>query len=340
MNMAFSTIKDIIDDTFGGLFGEMQETGAAPDTAVVRVPAHDRGTGCVEVSGGRTKGYGQEGDGNNPLSSGFERLDKLTGGLRPGELTIIAGLPGVGKTSLALNMADHVAVKAGAPVAVFSLDTDRQELLARLVSSRSEVSLNNIFSGFLTDADRTLLDRAVLTLYSSPILIDDATKHNVHTIKEALTRLERPARPGLVIVDCLQLLTESQRPVMDKEELRHICTSLKGVATEFDIPVVALYQLPQSWQHKKVVPHPTFLVSEGYTREYNADVIVFIYRRTVCKRCNSPIELCPCQVRHRATFVVARSDGTAGVAQHSFLNHAVKFEDPDAVHAQRRWLKE
>ena len=264
------------------------------------------------------------------ISSGFETIDKLSGGgLRPGEVTVLAGLPGVGKTTLAINMTGNAAVKDKRSTAFFSLDMNRDEIILKLISSRAGVSLDNIYSGFIIPEDRPLLDETLGAISASPLYIDDSGQNTTTSIKATLTENAEKLGLQLVVIDCVQLLTAKHKTLLSEKELSGICSELKKIALEFELPIIALYQLPHTWLSKKVVPHPAFLINKGFTQAIGADRVIFIYRESVCKFCDSPIELCVCPEPHKAHIIVAGRDGKSNVIDFKFSTRLVRFEEPD-----------
>ncbi len=262
---------------------------------------------------------------NTHIVTGFADLDSLLGTLDNDSLTLIAGLPGVGKTSLSLNIAEYVGANSDMPVAFFSLDINREELLTRLVSARSKVTLDNIYSGFITSAEREGLDASLEDLYHAPIYIDDSAGHSLASIKEQVLTTKDRLGLKLIIIDCMQLIGDKNAGELS---LRKIGAELKALASEISIPIITTYQLPQAWQSKKVVPHPSFILRQGAVKDYCADKVILIYRRGVCRECHCQIELCTCALDQATRLVVGHGDSQKGVAHLRFISSSVHFETP------------
>lgn len=350
--MAFFQTKELIDHVFGvaapelskthsskddGLDPECYNSGMYIDPAVfLGHPSDEENRSPIGVFNSQRPGIknkeGRDREKSSKgaaINTGFPGLDKILGELKAGSLTLLAGLPGVGKTSLALNIAEHAATKINAPVAFFSFDIDKEELLTRLVSARSRVKLDSIYSGFITPPERESLDAALVGLYRAPIYIDDNARHSLTTIREQIKEHKDKLDLKLIVIDCMQLIKEKGH---SEKALREIGFELKDIAREFSLPVISLYQLPQSWQNKKIVPHPSYILKQGAVKNYCADKIVLIYRRGACRECRSQIELCTCSLNHDTRLVVSGgADSTQEVAHLRFLNGSVHFEIPDAI---------
>ena len=265
---------------------------------------------------------------NTIIKTGFSELDSLLGNLDSDSLTLIAGLPGVGKTSLALNIAEEVAAATSTPVAFFSLEIEREELLTRLVSAHSQVTLDSIYSGFITSEERKDLNTALEDLYHAPLHIDTDMGHSLSTIREQIEYCKDRLGIKLIIIDCMQIIKNENKK--DKS-LRKVGSELKALARELSIPIIATYQLPQSWQNKKVVPHPSFILRQGAAEHYSANKIILIYRRGICRECDCQIELCTCDLDLDTRLVVATGSSQKGVAHLRFISSSVHFETPPAI---------
>jgi replicative DNA helicase len=238
----------------------------------------------------------------------------------------------VGKTSLALDITTHTATEAGTPVGFFSFEIGREELLIRLISARSRVQLDSIYSGFITTTERENLDATLASLYRAPIHIDDNPRHSIASIREQIKECKDKLGLKLLVIDCLQLIKNKDHATtsskLSEKTLRAMSLELKAIAKEFSLAIISLYQLPQTWQSKKIIPHPTFILGRGAAEKYNADKIILIYRRSVCRECQSPIELCTCSLNHDTRLVVSGSDTIQDVTHLRFLTDSVHFETP------------
>jgi len=180
------------------------------------------------------------------LACGFPGIDKLTGGFQPSNLVVLAARPGMGKTSLALNIAHHVAVDGRAPVAVFSLEMSSQELGERMICSAARVSSHKVRTGALSGDDYAKLIQVVGELEKADIFIDDSAGLNMFELRAKARRLAAKKTLGLVIVDYLQLMMGDGRAENRQQEVANISRSLKQLARELEIPVIAVSQLNRS----------------------------------------------------------------------------------------------
>ncbi len=215
------------------------------------------------------------------VPTGFKDLDDKLAGLQRSDLVVLAARPSMGKTALALNIAHNVAVKAGLPVLIFSLEMSKEQLVDRLLAMESDVAAWALRTGNLTDADFEKISEAMGTLSEAPIFIDDTPSMTVSEIRTKARR-EAHQRPiGLIIVDYLQLMSGGSRFGGDSnrvQEISEISRGLKGVARELNLPVMALSQLNRSVENR-TPPHPQLSdLRESGSIEQDADVVAFIYR--------------------------------------------------------------
>ena len=219
------------------------------------------------------------------LSSGFEKLDQLTGGLQPGDLFIIAARPSMGKTALALNLARNVAVDSGKKVAVFSLEMTTRALVMRLLSSEAQVDFSAFQKGLISSEVHGRLLAAAARLAEAGIWIDDSGMATVLEIRSKCRRLSREHGLDLVVVDYLQLAHGDGGTASREQEISEISRGLKGLAKELDIPVVALSQLNRGPENRKEDKRPMLAdLRESGAIEQDADIIGFIYRDVVYNR--------------------------------------------------------
>ena len=211
------------------------------------------------------------------LSTGFVDLDQKLGGLQKSDLVILAARPSMGKTSLALDMIRHIGVNMKVPVGIFSLEMSKDQLVDRLLSSQSDVNLWKIRTGHLNDEDFEKIGEAMGVLSEAPIYIDDAAGSTVMEVKTKARRLHMEHGVGLIVVDYLQLM--SGRNTDNRvQEVSEISRSLKILARELNIPVVALSQLSRNLENRPdKVPQLSDLRESG-SIEQDADVVMFIYR--------------------------------------------------------------
>lgn len=212
------------------------------------------------------------------VPTGFPDLDRLTAGFQPSDLVVIASRPSMGKTSLALNMVTHAAVEAGIPSAIFSLEMSKEQLVQRMLCSEARVSGSKLRGGFLSESDWPKLTRAAGTLSEAPIFIDDTPALNVLEVRAKARRLKKERGLGLLIVDYLQLMRGVGRVESREREISEISRSLKALAKELNVPVVALSQLNRGVEARHDRRPQLSDLRESGSIEQDADVVMFVYR--------------------------------------------------------------
>jgi replicative DNA helicase len=220
------------------------------------------------------------------LPTGFRALDNILAGLQKSDLVILAARPSLGKTSLALNIAQHAAVKEGVPVGIFSLEMSKEQLIDRLIAGESGIDAWRLRTGTLEDADFPKINNAMARLSEAPIYIDDSASANVMEMRTKARRLQSEHDLGLIVVDYLQLMTgRSQGSAENRvQEVSEISRSLKGLARELNVPVLALSQLSRGVEMRNPqIPQLSDLRESG-SIEQDADVVMFIYREDYYNR--------------------------------------------------------
>jgi replicative DNA helicase len=216
------------------------------------------------------------------VPTGFTDLDRMTSGLQPGDLVIVAGRPSMGKTSLALNMAEHVALESGLPVGVFSMEMGASQLVMRMLGSVGRLDQHKVRTGRLADEDWRKLTDAVGRLNDAPIHIDETAALNSLELRARARRLHRQyGKLGLIVVDYLQLMSASSQGENRATEISEISRGLKALAKELGVPVVALSQLNRSLEQRPNKRPVMSDLRESGAIEQDADLILFIYRDEV-----------------------------------------------------------
>jgi len=215
------------------------------------------------------------------VPTGFKGLDRRLAGLQPSDLVIIAARPSMGKSSLALNIAQHVATEEKTPVGFFSLEMSKEQLVDRMLCAEAGIDLWKLRTGSLDDDDFPKLGHAMGVLSDAPLYIDDAANANVMEIRTKARRLQAEHGLGLIIVDYLQLMAGTNGGGGSDnrvQEVSEISRGLKGIARELDIPVIALSQLSRAVEQRQ--PHIPQLADlrESGSIEQDADVVMFVYR--------------------------------------------------------------
>lgn len=216
------------------------------------------------------------------LPTGFHQFDEMTSGLQKSDLIIVAARPSMGKTSLCLNIAIYLAIKEDVPVAIFSLETSKQQLVLRMLCAEARVDAHALKRGFLKDDDWPKLTTAAGNLAQAPIYIDDTPGMTVMQMRAKARQLvKRDKNLGLIIVDYLQLMGGGKRKENRQQEISEISRALKALARELGIPLIALSQLSRAVENRKP-PRPILSdLRESGAIEQDSDVVSFIYRPAV-----------------------------------------------------------
>src|SRR5262245_3443019 len=210
------------------------------------------------------------------VPTGYEDLDKLTSGFQPGDLIILAGRPSMGKSSLAVNIAENAAIVHKMPVAIFSLEMSKEQLVLRMLGSQSEVGLHKIRNGYLAQEDWPRLTTGAGLLTQAPIMIDDSAAPTVFEIRAKCRRLMAENKLGMVVIDYLQLIRSSGRPENRVQEVSQITRALKALAKELSVPIVALSQLSRAPEQRGTDRRPQLSdLRESGSLEQDADVVMF-----------------------------------------------------------------
>jgi replicative DNA helicase len=213
------------------------------------------------------------------LSSGFIDLDKYTAGFHPGDLVIVAGRPSMGKTSLALNMAQHISLVEHKPVALFSLEMSRELLVQRMLCSEAQVDAQKVRRGFTSAKDIERLTNAAGLLSEAPVFIDDTPAISTLDMRARARRLKAEYDISVVIVDYLQLARASERSENRQQEISSISRAMKALAKELSIPVIALSQLSRAVEARGGDKRPMLSdLRESGAIEQDADLVLFLYR--------------------------------------------------------------
>ena len=255
------------------------------------------------------------------LPSGLADLDRITTGFLPSDLIIMAARPSVGKTSLALNIARNTALKADVPVVVFSLEMSKEQVAQRLLCSEAAIPSQKLRNGYLDEDEWRRLSSALGRLGEAKIYIDDTPSISVMELRTRCRRLKAEHGLGLVVVDYLQLMRPSHKAENRQQEISEISRSLKGLARELGVPLIALSQLSRAVeQRQKPIPQLSDLRESGAI-EQDADVVVFLYSDPEMDQQNT-IEL----------IVAKQRNGPTGSLRLFFSKEICRFEDLDVVH--------
>ena len=256
------------------------------------------------------------------VATGYEELDRMTAGLQPSDLIILAGRPSMGKTALAMNMVQHAALIEKIPVAVFSLEMSMEQLALRMLCSIGRIDSQRIRTGRLQDPDWPKLTRATGMLSDAPIFIDDTAGITVLEMRAKARRLKSEHDLGMIVVDYLQLMQGKAGTENRAQEISDISRSLKAMAKELDVPVVALSQLNRSLESRTDKRPQLSDLRESGAIEQDADVIMFIYRDEVYNKAEDNPN------RGLAEIIVGKQrNGPTGVVKLTFLAEFATFEN-------------
>ncbi|MBV8032881.1 MAG: replicative DNA helicase, partial [Betaproteobacteria bacterium] len=218
------------------------------------------------------------------VPTGYTRLDQMTSGLQAGDLVVVAGRPSMGKTALALNIAEHVAVDNGLPVAIFSMEMSAAQLAMRMLGSIARVDQHKMRTGKLNDREWSELSDAMAKLHETPLFIDEGGALTALEVRARARRLKRQySKLGLIVIDYLQLMSSTAQGENRATEISEISRSLKAMAKELDVPVIALSQLNRAVDQRPDRRPVMSDLRESGAIEQDADVIMFIYREVVYK---------------------------------------------------------
>lgn len=254
------------------------------------------------------------------LDTGFKDFNEKTNGLQPGDLIIVAGRPSMGKTAFALNLAVNAAKHSRAKIAIFSLEMGKEQLVMRMMTSEARINAGDVSKGVLTDRDWPKLSAAADQLSQLDIFIDDQAGLSSYEIRAKCRRLAKERGLDFILIDYLQLMRGSDKASSREQEISEISRSLKALAKELHVPVVALSQLNRSLENR-VNKRPLMSdLRESGAIEQDADVIAFIYRDVVY---NPETE-----DQNVAEIIIGKQrNGPIGTTRLSFINSQTRFED-------------
>ena len=260
------------------------------------------------------------------VPTGFTDLDEMTSGLQPSDLIIVAGRPSMGKTALALSIAQYAAIEKRETVAIFSLEMSKEQLVLRMLCSEARVDAHKLRSGFLGRTDWPKLTSAAGRLAEAPIYIDDSPAMTVLEMRAKARRLKAERGLGLVIVDYLQLMRGRGGADNREQEISDISRSLKALAKELAIPVIALSQLSRAVETRGGDKKPQLSdLRESGAIEQDADVVMFIFREEVYRQTEENRGIADILLRKQR-------NGPTGEIQMAFIDRYTRFENLETAH--------
>ncbi len=272
------------------------------------------------------------------LATGFTEFDRMTSGLQKGELIIIAARPSMGKTALAINMAQNAAIDHNATVAVFSLEMSKESLLRRMLASQAWVDQRKLQTGFLGREDQEKLQNALGQLVESRLFIDDSAGISLSEMRAKARRLKHTNKGlDLIVVDYLQLMSatipSSGRKNYENrtQEVSAISRGLKALAKELEVPVVALSQLSRASERRGDDKRPMLSdLRESGSIEQDADVVAFIHRESYYNRTE---EMSEADEAKSEIIVAKQRNGPTDTVHLNFIAKYTRFDNPDSEHA-------
>jgi replicative DNA helicase len=256
------------------------------------------------------------------VPTGLADLDKLTSGLHGTDMIIVAGRPGMGKTSFALNIAEAVALEAQLPVAIFSMEMPATQLVMRFISSVGRLDQHRLRTGQLNDDEWQRLSYSLGKLHEAPIFIDETPGLNPIDLRARARRLHRQhgGKLGLIIIDYLQLMTSHKESDNRAAELSEISRSVKGLAKELNVPIMALSQLNRSLEQRADKRPMASDLRESGALEQDADIIMFVYRDEIYNP--------DTQDKGKAELIIAKHrNGPTGMVPMTFIGEYTRFEN-------------
>ena len=255
------------------------------------------------------------------VPTGYTKLDQMTSGLQGGDLVVVAGRPSMGKTALALNIAEYVAVDNGLPVAVFSMEMSASQVATRMLGSIARVDQHKMRTGRLNDSEWGSLSDAMGKLHETPIYIDEGGALTALEVRARARRLKRQfSKLGLVVIDYIQLMAASAQGENRATEISEISRALKAMAKELDVPVIALSQLNRALEQRPNKRPVMSDLRESGAIEQDADVILAIYRDEVYNP-ESPDK------GTAEVNILKQRNGPIGVVKLTFLGQFTRFEN-------------
>lgn len=308
-----SNVNDVLDDAENAIF-QISENKIKPSFFPLRDLIKDSFKSIEQLYEKKALITG--------VPTGYDDLDQLTSGLQKSDLIIIAGRPSMGKTAFAINIAQNASIKTGVPVAIYSLEMSREQLALRMLASEARVDSQRLRKGFLGETDWPKLTTAAGTLSDAAIFIDDTPAISVLEMKAKARRLKAEQGLGLIVLDYLQLMRGRDASMPREQEISEISRSLKSLAKELNVPVVALSQLNRQVEARTDKRPQMADLRESGAIEQDADVILFIYRDEVYNKSEDSPE------KGLAEIIIGKQrNGPTGKVKLSFLKDYTRFEN-------------
>jgi replicative DNA helicase len=259
------------------------------------------------------------------VPTGFTELDEMTAGLQPGDLVIVAARPSMGKTSFVLNIAQHVGIQTDMTVGFFSLEMSKEQLFMRMLTGEARIDAHRFRSGYLNEKDYGRLSHALGTLAEARVFIDDTASIGVLEMRAKARRLQAEHGLHLLIIDYIQLMQGRGRFESRQQEIASISRSLKGLAKELRIPIVALSQLSRASETRSDHRPQLSDLRESGALEQDADVVMFIYREEQYRNADGAPNQ---EAEGIAEIIIGKQrNGPIGTAKLAFIKEHTRFEN-------------
>lgn len=258
------------------------------------------------------------------IATGFDELNKRTGGFHGGELILIAGRPGMGKSSFAVNIAEHVSINDKRTVAIFNLEMPKEQIVNRIICSQASVNTGKLRNGEINSDDWEKIGEVVNRVAVAPMYIDDTASVTVSQIRAKCRRLKQTKNLALIIIDYLQLMQSSGRPENRQQEISEISRSLKILSKELDVPVIALSQLSRASESRGDKRPMLSDLRESGAIEQDADMVMFLYRDDYYNKDSEEKNIAECIVaKHR--------NGETGMFKLGWRGEYTKFSNLEYI---------
>ena len=325
-----SSATEIIQESYEAPSGEVDETLDRAEQKIFEISQAEERGGFVRIKEilrstmDRIDELTRNPGSITGVASGFADLDRMTAGFQPADLIVLAGRPSMGKTALALNIAQHTAIEAKVPVAVFSLEMSRESLVQRMLCAESKVDSSRVRTGRLRADDFTRLARGAGHLNTAPIWIDDTPALSPIELRAKVRRLHAEVGVGLVVLDYLQLMSGGDRAENRQQEISAISRSLKAIAKEVGVPLLALSQLSRAPEQREGNRPRLSDLRESGAIEQDADVVLFIFREEMHRK---PEEVEEKNLAGKAELIVGKQrNGPTGSVDLYFHKAFTAFE--------------
>ncbi|MDF1545345.1 MAG: replicative DNA helicase [bacterium] len=265
------------------------------------------------------------------LHTGFRKLDEKTLGLHPGDLVIVAGRPSMGKTSLAMNIAENVATREKDPkgVGIFSIEMSKEQLVFRMLCGRGRLNQQDVRSGKLRDSEWPELNKAGNVLRNAPIFVDDSPTLTSLEVRAKARRLKAQHDIGLIIVDYIQMMYGTARSENRQQEIAVISRGMKALAKELEVPVIAISQLSRQVEQRGQDKRPQLSdLRESGAIEQDADLVIFVYRPEFYMAHVEKTDPAFLEVEGKAEIIIAKQrNGPIGIVNLAFVKEFARFEN-------------